>query len=68
MLTASGIIGIVAQVKDDEVVLKVDESANVVMRVSKSTIVRIMNPKDGAKDAPPQTGDNLKAGSPSAGQ
>ncbi len=29
VLTASGIIGIVAQVKDDEVVLKVDESANV---------------------------------------
>ena len=49
VLTASGIIGIVAAMKDDEVVLKVDESSNVRLRVLKSSIVRILNAKDGAK-------------------
>jgi preprotein translocase subunit YajC len=46
VLTASGIIGIVAMVKDDEVVLKVDESSNVRLRVLKSSIARILNPKE----------------------
>src|SRR5579862_3686330 len=49
VLTASGIIGIVAAVKDDEVILKVDESSNVRLRVLKSTIARILNPKEPAK-------------------
>jgi preprotein translocase subunit YajC len=69
VLTASGIIGIVAMVKDDEVILKVDESANVRLRVLKSTIVRIMNPKEPAKDGAAKsnqngsTGDNVSAAS-----
>jgi len=50
VLTSSGIIGIVAMVKDDEVVLKVDESSNVRLRVLKSTIARILNPKEPAKE------------------
>jgi preprotein translocase subunit YajC len=72
VLTASGIIGIVAMVKDDEVVLKVDESSNVRLRVLKSSIARIMNPKEPAKDAPGKAGqdasttDNIKAGNPPA--
>jgi preprotein translocase subunit YajC len=49
VLTASGIIGIVAMIKDDEVILKVDESSNVRLRVLKSTIARILNPKEPAK-------------------
>jgi preprotein translocase subunit YajC len=49
VLTASGIIGIVAAMKDDEVVLKVDESSNVRLRVLKSSIVRILNPKEAPK-------------------
>ena len=51
VLTASGIIGIIAQVKDDEVILKVDESSNVRLRVLKSAIVRIVKPKEPVKDA-----------------
>jgi preprotein translocase subunit YajC len=47
VVTASGIIGIVAQVKDDEVVLKVDESSNTRLRVRKNSIVQILSPKDG---------------------
>jgi preprotein translocase subunit YajC len=48
VLTASGIIGTVAFIKDDEVVLKVDESSNTRIRVLKSTIQRVLNPKDAA--------------------
>jgi preprotein translocase subunit YajC len=67
VVTYSGIIGIVAQIKDnDEVVLKVDESSNVRLRVLKSTIMRVLSPKDATKDAAPAaapaaTGDNVKA-------
>jgi preprotein translocase subunit YajC len=49
VLTASGIIGIIAMIKDDEVVLKVDESSNVRIRVLKSAIARILNPKEPTK-------------------
>jgi preprotein translocase subunit YajC len=74
VVTYSGIIGIVAMVKDnDEVVLKVDESSNVRLRVLKSSIVRITTPKEPAKDAAASapaagaaTGDNVKAGTPPA--
>ena len=42
VLTAAGIIGIVAMIKDnDEVVLKVDESSNVRLRVTRSSITRV---------------------------
>jgi preprotein translocase subunit YajC len=51
VLTASGIIGIVAMIKDDEVVLKVDESSNARIRVLKSAITRILGPKEPAKDS-----------------
>jgi preprotein translocase subunit YajC len=68
VVTASGIIGIVAIVKDDEVVLKVDESSNVRLRVLKSSIVRILNAKEGAKDASASDAqsENVKAGTPPA--
>ena len=72
VLTASGIIGIIAMVKDDEVVLKVDESSNVRLRVLKSSIVRVLNPKEPAKDGSGTTGqdaqasDSVKAGTPPA--
>jgi preprotein translocase subunit YajC len=66
VLTAAGIIGIVAQVKDDEVVLKVDESSNVRLRVLKSAIVRVLNPKEPPKDAAAPAADNVKAGTPPA--
>lgn len=67
VVTYSGIIGIVASFnKDsDEVVLKVDESSNVRLRVLKSTILRINSPKDAGKDgaAAAAANDNIKAGS-----
>ena len=55
VVTASGIIGIVANIKDtgDEVTLKIDDNARI--RVLKSSIVRIVK-KDESKDAAaPQT-------------
>ena len=74
VLTSSGLIGIVAMIKDDEVVLKVDESSNVRLRVLKSTIAQIRNPKEAAKDAAGKPGqdarasDNVKAGTPPGGK
>lgn len=47
VLTSAGIIGTVANIKDDEVTLKVDESSNVRIRVLKSSIVKIMSAKEG---------------------
>ncbi|MCI0684536.1 MAG: preprotein translocase subunit YajC [Gemmataceae bacterium] len=40
VVTAGGIIGVVQNIKDDEVVLKIDENAK--MRVLKSSIARII--------------------------
>lgn len=52
VLTTGGIIGIVASLKDgdDEVVLKVDESSNVRLRVVRSAIVRIFGPETAEKE------------------
>ena len=62
VLTSAGIIGTVANIKDDEVTLKVDESANVRLRVLRSTIVKIMSPKEPAA----ASSDAVKAGAPPA--
>lgn len=50
VITSAGIIGIVASIKDtgDEVTLKIDD--NVRMRVLRSSIVRILTPREPAKD------------------
>ena len=48
VVTASGIIGIVQLIKDDEVTLKIDDNAK--MRILKSSIARII-----PKDAPAPT-------------
>ena len=45
--TAGGIIGSVVEIKDDTVVLKVDENSNVRMTFTKSAIVQIL-PSSGA--------------------
>jgi preprotein translocase subunit YajC len=68
VVTASGIIGIVALIKDDEVVLKVDESSNTRLRVRKNSIVQILTPKDGpGKSGVDAKGsDNASAVSPPA--
>jgi preprotein translocase subunit YajC len=63
VVTSSGIIGIIANIKDHEVTLKVDESSNVRLRVLKSSIMQIM-PKEGVKDGAAATSMEVKAGSP----
>src|SRR4051794_26017847 len=61
VLTNAGIIGVVFNIKDDEVVLKIDDNAK--LRVLKSTLVRIINPKD-APATPADASQNVKAGTP----
>src|SRR5947209_12059939 len=53
VVTSGGLIGIVASIKDkeDEVTLKVDESSNVRVRVTKASIVRIASAEDGSKES-----------------
>jgi preprotein translocase subunit YajC len=53
VITQGGIIGIVASVKDkeDEVTLKVDESSNVKIRVTRSSIVKIISADEPAKES-----------------
>src|SRR5262245_31083247 len=69
VLTSSGMIGIVANIKDNEVTLKVDESSNVRLRFLRSSIVQILpkegtkeGAKEGAKDASAST--DIRAGAP----
>ena len=52
VVTSGGIIGIVASIKEkeDEVTLKVDESSNVRLRVTKSSIARILGGEEAGKD------------------
>jgi preprotein translocase subunit YajC len=49
VITSGGIIGIVANIKDDEVTLKVDESSNVRLRVTKGSIARVVQEEVAAK-------------------
>lgn len=53
VVTSGGIIGVVANVKDkeDEVTLKIDENSNVRLRVTRSSIVRVISAEDSAKDS-----------------
>ena len=52
VVTSGGIIGIVALIKEkeDEVTLKVDESSNVRLRVTKGSIVRILGGDEAGKE------------------
>ena len=61
VVTASGIIGIVAHIKEggDEVTLKIDDNARI--RVLKSSIVRIVKKDEPAKDGTmPAANTNIK--------
>jgi len=49
ILTAGGIIGTVLNVKDDEVVLKIDETTNAKMTVIKSAVQRILADESAAE-------------------
>src|SRR5436309_2540518 len=50
VITSGGIIGIVANIKEkeDEVTLKVDESSNVRLRVTRSSITRVISGDEAA--------------------
>jgi preprotein translocase subunit YajC len=52
VLTSGGIIGVIANIreKEDEIVLKVDESSNVRLRMTRSSIVRVLSDKDAGKE------------------
>ncbi len=52
VVTQGGIIGIVANIKEkeDEVTLKIDENSNVRLRVTKSSIVRVVTAEEAAKE------------------
>jgi preprotein translocase subunit YajC len=53
VLTSGGIIGVIVSIrdKDEEVLLKVDENSNVRLRVTRSSIVRVLSDRDASKDA-----------------
>ena len=50
VLTTGGIIGVIAGIKDDEVMLKVDDNSNLRLRLTRSSIVRVLSEKDATKD------------------
>jgi preprotein translocase subunit YajC len=57
VLTHSGIIGVVANIKDEEVMLRLEEGK---MRVLKSTIGRILGPEETPKEQKPEVEDRIK--------
>ena len=47
VLTIGGLIGTVVEVRDDEVVLKIDENANTRARFTKNAIQQVLKSSDG---------------------
>lgn len=55
VVAAGGIVGVVAEVRDDEVVLKIDDNSNAKIRVLRSAVQQILRPSnetDASKTAP----------------
>ena len=52
VVTSGGIIGVIHAIKDkeDEATLKIDDNANVKLRVTKSSILRILSTDEAAKE------------------
>jgi preprotein translocase subunit YajC len=50
VVTAGGLIASVVEVRDDEVVLKVDEANNIKERYTKSAIIKVLDEGDAAPD------------------
>ncbi|MCZ6688887.1 MAG: preprotein translocase subunit YajC [Planctomycetota bacterium] len=46
ILTTGGIYGVVMNVKDDELLLRIDDTNNVRVRLSRSSVVGVIDPKD----------------------
>jgi preprotein translocase subunit YajC len=59
VVTSGGLIGIVVSIKDkeDEATLKVDETSNVRLKVTKSSIVRVLS-SAGGEEAPKENKDD----------
>jgi preprotein translocase subunit YajC len=67
VVTTSGIIAVIASIKDEEVTLRIDENSNARLTVLKASIARILSGDDQAKDAPARgTEEAIKAGAPPA--
>jgi preprotein translocase subunit YajC len=71
VLTSAGIFGVVANIKGEEVTLRIDDTSNARLQVLRSTIVRILTAEDAAKDATGKAGQgaetSVKAGAPPSG-
>ncbi|MGC8624594.1 MAG: preprotein translocase subunit YajC [Phycisphaerae bacterium] len=50
VVTAGGLIASVVEVRDEEVVLKVDEANNIKERYTKSAIIKVLDEGDAAPD------------------
>ena len=50
VLTSGGIYGVVMNVKDDEVSLRIDDGNNVRVRCTRASVVGIVGPKEEKKD------------------
>jgi len=50
--TVGGVIGTIVEVKNDEIVLKVDEASNTRIRFSRSAIQQVLKPGFGAEPQP----------------
>jgi preprotein translocase subunit YajC len=57
VLTTAGIIGVVANIKDEEVTLRLEEGK---IRVLRSTITRIFGTEEPAKDQKPEVEERIK--------
>ena len=51
VLTASGLYGVVAAVTDEDVVLKIDESKDVRVKLTRASVARVLTEDGAAKDA-----------------
>lgn len=58
VLTVGGILAVVAEVRDDEVVLRIDENSNAKMRVTRAAIQQIL--KDGPADVVPSSAPQVE--------
>ena len=60
VLTIGGLIGTVVDIRDDEIVLKVDENANTRVRFTRSAIQQILKPGEGPVAAASSNGSEPK--------
>ncbi len=70
VITNAGIFGVVTNIKDEEVTLRIDDTSNARLTVLKSSIARIMTAEDQAKEAAARAAsaaaEGVKAGAPPA--